>query len=37
MLDAFLAQGELKSGYDGEVRRPLQAGTERNYDRAGGL
>lgn len=43
MLDDFLAQGELRGGDDDEqgiindkeVRRPLQAGTERNYDHAG--
>lgn len=44
-LDAFLSKGELRGGADDkqnivndeEVRRPLQPGTERNYDRAGGL
>jgi len=43
-LDTFLAQGELRGSHnkqgivnDDEVRRPLQAGAERNYGRAGGL
>jgi len=44
-FDAFLTKGELRGGADDErgivtneeVRRPLQPGTERNYDRAGGL
>ena len=43
-FDAFLAKGALRSGNDEQgivndeqVWRPLQPGTERNYDRAGGL
>lgn len=40
-LDAFLDQGDQRSGHDGsgiinneEVRKVLQSGTERNYKRA---